>query len=80
MATTLRTYAQNAPRVEAEGRAARVRATSRFSIDAMVSRYSDLYDTQLDLRRPSRHASLAGPTSVVAATESSREALGSGQR
>ncbi|MEO8935684.1 MAG: TIGR03088 family PEP-CTERM/XrtA system glycosyltransferase [Burkholderiaceae bacterium] len=64
MEIALRAYATNAPRVEAEGRAARLRAASYFSIDAMVSHYAALYDTLLDARRPPLRAGASAPATA----------------
>jgi sugar transferase (PEP-CTERM/EpsH1 system associated) len=47
MATTIVAYALDRDRVEREGTQARARATSTFSIETMVARYADLYDTLL---------------------------------
>ncbi len=59
MATALRGYATSPTRVESHGRAARERAVQRFSIETMVARYADLYDSLLQAREPSL---LSAPT------------------
>ncbi len=62
MATALRGYATSPTRTESHGRAARERAVQRFSIDTMVARYAELYDSLLHTREPSlRH----GPTPAL---------------
>lgn len=62
MATALRGYATSPTRVESQGRAARERVVQRFSIDTMVARYAELYDSLLHTREPSpRH----GPTPAL---------------
>jgi sugar transferase (PEP-CTERM/EpsH1 system associated) len=53
MATAICGYAVHPSRLRSEGQAARDRAVARFSIDTMVSRYLDLYDTLLAQRKPS---------------------------
>ncbi len=50
MADAIAAYARDPRRVERDGRAARERAVAQFSIDAMVSRYADLYDALLATR------------------------------
>ena len=64
MADALRRYATNVGRVSADGAAARVRATSQFSIDAMVARYADLYDTLIDARCPDARRVSTRPLAV----------------
>ncbi len=54
MATAIHGYAMSGPRIESQGRAARERVVSLFSIDAMVASYAELYDSLLDARRPAR--------------------------
>ena len=65
MATALRSYATSPSRVDSHGRAARARVVARFSIDTMVSRYAELYDSLLDTRRPSLLASGASPAHAL---------------
>jgi len=52
MAAVLREYAVDPRRVAAEGAAGRQRVVAHFSIDAMVAKYAELYDTLLDARCP----------------------------
>lgn len=67
MARVLRDYAIDPARVASEGAAARLRAVSHFSIDAMVSKYAEMYDALLDLRLPTAHRpSTRGPASSPA--------------
>ena len=66
MAVAIVDYAMNRERVGREGTQARSRAIGAFSIETMVARYADLYDTLLAERRPSdRMASAPSPTAVV---------------
>ncbi len=67
MESALRGYALNAPKVAADGRAAREHVVARFSIDAMVARYASLYDTLLDARRAGGRHAAAAPVSGAAA-------------
>ena len=58
LSTVLQAYARDAARVVAEGLAARLHVESRFSIDAMVSSYAELYDTLLDQRGNGRRTAV----------------------
>jgi sugar transferase (PEP-CTERM/EpsH1 system associated) len=73
MARVLRDYAMDPTRATVEGRAARGRAVSHFSIDAMVSKYAELYDSLLDLRCPTARRS-----ATRVSTSSSARVAGSG--
>ncbi len=50
MAAAIATYANAPERVVSDGRAARARVAAAFSIETMVARYADLYDTLLAAR------------------------------
>ena len=50
MATAIVDYASHSDRVDVHGANAREIAVARFSIEAMVGRYADLYDTELAQR------------------------------
>jgi sugar transferase (PEP-CTERM/EpsH1 system associated) len=50
LATAICAYPVEPARIEREGRAARARAVAKFSIDAMVSRYDELYEGTLARR------------------------------
>ena len=66
LADLLRDYATDPARVAREGLDARLRAVTRFSIDAMVASYADLYDALLDRRVPStRRSSKQGSSSAA---------------
>lgn len=56
MARALRDYAIDPARAARDGASARRRAVEHFSIDTMVARYVDLYDSLLDAKRPSARA------------------------
>ena len=56
MAEAIAAYADDAPRLAREGGAARRHVVEHFSIDAMVERYTALYDGLLERRCPTRRA------------------------
>ena len=62
MAAAICDYAFDPARCDAEGRAGRNRAVAHFSIDAMVSRYAELYDKLLESRLPSARKPAAAGT------------------
>jgi len=65
MASAICAYLVDPQRCEAEGRAARIRAVSHFSIDSMVSHYAELYDKLLEARLPSARKAAATVASNV---------------
>ena len=67
MAAAIVGYATDRERVGRDGEQARARATGAFSIEHMVGRYADLYDTLLAERQPmTRMASSTAPATSVA--------------
>ncbi len=82
LAVALRDRVMDAARADAEGGAGRARVVAQFSLDAMVSRYAELYDALLDERVPTAHrvgsgAVAVAPTCVAAGAD---RALGPGHR
>ena len=70
MADAIRRHALQRTWSKEAGRAARRRAVAHFSIDTMVGRYAELYDTQLAARRPevrtrSKSASVDRPVTTA---------------
>lgn len=65
MADAIVAYASTPARAIVEGRAARARAIGTFSIETMVARYADLYDTLL-ARKTRRSPGRATATATVA--------------
>ena len=74
MAVAIGDYAFDASRGRAEGAAGRERVVAHFSIDAMVSKYAELYDGLLDLR------GARSDRSLIRAATGADPALGPGHR
>jgi sugar transferase (PEP-CTERM/EpsH1 system associated) len=68
LATAICAYPAQPARIEREGRAARARAVAKFSIDAMVSRYAELYEGTL-ARRGVADSQHRGPNGAQSNTQ-----------